>query len=484
MSLAAYFSHSWKHEDTPINLAIWQALSSGCRLLIDRPPLAEESENPPYFISRIEALMRRSDVFVCCLPAKPREKCETPTAGAKGDWRYWKFSPYILFEIRMAERVGIPRFIVYDIESGFQPPPNAPSHSKYIGVRFGEVRKLIENGEQYPSISSGIENWLNELAAYGGISKEFSALTAGILLDKDSDKNVLDDSIREALFHAGIDEIINVSDSFVNDAAISERFRTLSLLVADLSTPRSHFLYGVAHAHVVPTIRLFEKADPDSQEQLPLLLQGHPAGYQYDLVEAKAGDEFFEGIRMRADSAVSSAAPIDGLTEGQDLIRQRTYKRHFVFISHASKQDDRMKEQYGRGLVDAILNECRLLSINVWEYDIKNRSGEDWEIAMNEALEKMTHFVPLITPEYADKDRTMCVKEVNCANERWKKENKDSEDERTFRILPFLVGKNTAADLVKFEDEKVTKERLSEDRPHEVNAKIVAQRILASVIRS
>jgi hypothetical protein len=66
---AMYFSHSWDHDDLPVNLMLWKHLSKHCQLWIDRPePTADEDR--PYFISRIESLLRRADVFVCCLPTR------------------------------------------------------------------------------------------------------------------------------------------------------------------------------------------------------------------------------------------------------------------------------------------------------------------------------------------------------------------------------------------------------------------------------
>jgi len=124
--LSAYFSLSWNARDTLLNVNIWERLARDCHLLIDRPEEAHGGKRP-YFICRIETLMRRSDVFVCCLPALPPERRTSRDPAAVGDWRYNEYSPFILFELRLAERADLPRFVLYDRESRFQPPSHQPA---------------------------------------------------------------------------------------------------------------------------------------------------------------------------------------------------------------------------------------------------------------------------------------------------------------------------------------------------------------------
>src|SRR5437773_4063085 len=123
--LSAYFSHSWKPAHLPLNLAVWERLSKHCHLLIDQPVQRMREMAPPWYISRIEALIRRSDVFIGCVPASDTAVSETKS----GDWRV-RCSPFLLFEIRLAERANLPRFILFDHESRFRPSGQAGTHAR------------------------------------------------------------------------------------------------------------------------------------------------------------------------------------------------------------------------------------------------------------------------------------------------------------------------------------------------------------------
>jgi hypothetical protein len=60
--LAAYCSHSWRPRDVNLNLHVWEELASDCELLVGVPD--EPGANPPYYINRIEELLRRWDLFL------------------------------------------------------------------------------------------------------------------------------------------------------------------------------------------------------------------------------------------------------------------------------------------------------------------------------------------------------------------------------------------------------------------------------------
>jgi hypothetical protein len=155
---SAYFSHSWKFAHLSLNLAIWKRLSTRCLLLIDQPVQTLKDESPPWYICRIESLMRRSDVFVACIP--PGAKSQDSSRA--GDWRL-KCSPYMLFELRLAERANLPRFVLYDRESLLQPPTNAGSHVRYVACRMSEVIARTDRGVDDPSFTDPLDEWLGWL---------------------------------------------------------------------------------------------------------------------------------------------------------------------------------------------------------------------------------------------------------------------------------------------------------------------------------
>lgn len=474
MSQVVYFSHSWKHEDTPLNLAVWSRLAPKCRLLIDRPPLTENALHQPYYISRIEALLRRSDLFACCLPSLPREKWKETTHDDRGDHRFGRLSPYILFEIRLAERAGIPRLVVYDIESGFRPPALIPSHSLYLPLRFAEQRAAIESGDEVYSIDHPIDGWLATVQQFRHPAVERGGLIAGTLCSEGTPSRDLAQPVREALFGAGIDEVVPVSAGVTNDASLSERLRSLDLLVADIECSEAETFYSSAHAHFVPTIRLFRNGGPQTAQDLPFILRGHPAGYQEDMLPAFPDDDVLEKIRERAAATIRSGDTIVDFASGKRLIQQRAYRPHLVFLSHAAKQDDRMADEYRRELIDSILRACDERGIAVWEYDRRNIAGKNWKLDMEEALRTMTHFVPLITDNYLKRDN--CRHELDSVVRR-------CEAGEAVTILPFLVGARTEV-CIQIPGAAVTQKRLPSPEAFAENAGKVVRTILESIVRS
>src|SRR3954451_22245419 len=95
--LAVYFSQSWRPRDVDLNVRVWNEFSPYCELLVDDPE--DSSAEPPYYINRIEELLQRADVFLGVLTYRAQD------SGLR-------CSPYMLFEIRLAERVDLPRLIL------------------------------------------------------------------------------------------------------------------------------------------------------------------------------------------------------------------------------------------------------------------------------------------------------------------------------------------------------------------------------------
>src|ERR1700680_4780163 len=107
---AIYISHSWRPRDVDLNLRVWRELAADCELLVDVPE--EPGANPPYYINRIEELLRRTDLFLSVLTYREPREGEFTEADA-----HLRCSPYSLFEIRVAERADIPRLILSERSS-------------------------------------------------------------------------------------------------------------------------------------------------------------------------------------------------------------------------------------------------------------------------------------------------------------------------------------------------------------------------------
>lgn len=413
--LSAYFSHPWKTH-LPLNLAVWERLCGKCHLLLDRPIQHIFEVRPPYFINRMESLLQRSDVFVACLPFG-----DPPTAAqaAKGgDWQL-RCSPYVLFEIRMAERADLPRFIVYDPRTGFAPPRNPGPHARYVPGRLDEVSQRINEGAN-ATLLMALEEWVSWVERMVSPSMERDLFRAGMLLG--SSTASLRDPLSSAINVVGFDQPVDLAKPYGNDAELVQTLRTLRLLVVDVSDPSLLPIYQMAHALLVPCIRLHTDSARD-EEGLPKILQGHRAGYQDDLLSMSDHDRLLEGLTLRAAAVVDDASPIVALDRGRYELQQRGFKRHLVFVSHDLKGSD-------RALVEEIVTAFREKGIDFWEYETANQAGEDWRANLEDALNAMTHFVAIESPTY---DRsTMCVNEMKRAKER--------ESADRIVILAFRLG--------------------------------------------
>lgn len=414
-SIAAYFSHSWKTH-LPLNLSIWERLSGNCHLLLDRPIQQIFELKPPYFINRLESLLGRADIFVACLPMA---EAPTPDEAARGgDWRL-RCSPYILFEIRIAERADRPRFIMYDPRTGFEPPRNPGPHARYVPGRLDEISGRLNEGGAVIDLAA-IDDWLNWVARVVSPSAERDLFRAAYLLG--GRHAGLEERIGNAVRQAGFDKPVDLADCYRNDAELVETLRMLRLLVVDVSDPEVLPLYQMAHALLVPCIRLHASPTDSTDAHLPAVLRGHRAGYQKDLLGVADGDPFVEAVRERAYSVVEDASPIVGKDPGRYQLQQRGYKKHLVFISHNLKGD-------GRPFVEGLCTRLRELGIDFWEYEHRNLAGEDWRSNLDNALLRMTHFVALETPTYDQSE--MCVKEMKTARDR---EAKGEVEIRAFRV--------------------------------------------------
>ncbi len=458
-SLAAYFSHSWKTH-LPLHLAIWKRLHGKCHLLIDKPVQQTRDSKPPYYISRIESILRRSDAFVACLPAIDAAG-HAEKAGRGGDWRL-RCSPYILFEIRLAERADLPRCILYDPRTGFQPPVHSGSHARYIAGRLDEISLRVENNPDDAALHE-LDRWLEWVEHNRLPGVESDHFRCGLLLGEEKESQALQGVAKEAIANAGLGEPVDVNRDFRHDSDMLQTLRSLKLLVADVASPSMLPLYHAAHALMVPCVRLHSRLGTEKHDELPRVLRGHPAGYQEDLLTCEAPETVFAGICQRVEAVVGDTSPIDTLHKGNYELQQRAYRRHVVFISHDLKGE-------GRELVDQICKQCEDRGIDYWEYDRCNRAGENWPKNMEQALERMTIFVALETPTYDAS--TMCLKEAQRAKERL-----PTEDRLPFRLL------GRASPVVALRGEDPHHEALPSNQSPTENVAKVVENILRRIRR-
>ena len=384
---SAYFSHSWRPQDVDLNQQAWKALCADCNLFVDE----DTAVNPPYFISRIEEYIRRSDLFVAILtyrdsPSERVKQYMAHTGTSSGDYRV-KCSEASLFEVRLAERARKPRLILYERRTRFAPGSPSGSHVRYVDF---DPLDVLRRGSTV--IEDEVQAWLEELR-----KKQFAPRhsrpnqSALLLLGPSHDKEACD-SIKMVLEDEGYTDVKEVADNWTDAQVVSTLFSS-SLLVADVAEAAVSDLYAMAHALFVPTIRL-ARAATDVPQDLPWLLRGHPYGYQADLVRWTSLEDLAAAVKERAAAMRDTRRLIDSYEVGRDFLERRRFtEQHRVFISHNLKGSD-------RPVIDGIVEALRARTISCWEYRSENRSGEEWRAQMREELSAATHAVVILSDGY------------------------------------------------------------------------------------
>jgi hypothetical protein len=409
---ATYCSHSWRPRDVDLNLQVWGELASDCELLVDVPE--ELGANPPYYINRIEELLRRSDLFLGILVER-----EPPKDGGTGQDANLRCSPYALFEIRLAERADMPRLIIYERSSGFRPPRNLRPWEMYVPFDRWMKDRLPEQGQWAKVVRPKIQQW-KEWARGHRLPMSYELSTRAAMIGGVPLSGPAIDVVEGLLRNNGYEPV----RCDIDRQRSSEVFRVLreaGLVVTDFSGLDGGLaqLYGAVHSLGLPSVRMIQSF-AGLEIELPWILRGDPGGYQNDIVTWQVPVDLPGQVepRIKAMSRLSRALR-DG--EATDYLQSKRYSQFFVFISHSLKGPDRV-------LVEEIYQLLKQRQVTPFEYHEVNVAGTDWRQALNDSLAKTTHFIPLLDPDY-EKSPT-CTYELE---EILKRGNQ-------VRILPFMIA--------------------------------------------
>jgi TIR domain len=411
MTLEAYFSHSWKPADVPLNVLVWEVIAEDCKLYVD----LEGALSGTYYINRIEELIRKSDVFVSVLTFRKDAKVEERQ---HPDY-HLRCSPAALFELRLAERARKPRWVLFDDRIGLQPPPAVGELVRYTPIDTGE--ELTRDG---PAIRPEGMSWLQSVRASLNTMQRGRSRQAALLIDDTRpDTQVVSDLLGEAVRDAGFSRVQSIRTNHT-DAEVVSILQSSGLLVAEVGPTAHSDVYGMAHAMFVPTIRFVYAKSP--LETLPRLLEGHPGGYQHDLIVLGDLDDpaaLAKAVHERAEAMRDQRKPIEGVAAGCAYFRNKLYRQHNVFFSHnLSPADADFLEQVfqlleGRG-------------IKAWEYRNNNRSGVIWRDELALALDEATDAVFILDQGFELSEA--CTEELDTLLRR------SQSDKPLQRILPFF----------------------------------------------
>jgi len=377
---AVYGSHSWRPGDVDLNRLVWSEIAKASELLVDVPD--DSAADPPYYISRIEELLRRSDLFVSVLPH--RTEADRPTGGSD----VLQCSVYALFEIRLVERFNLPRLVLYEQSTGFRPPPRVRPSECYVPFVRGRGEVLPEQSNWRKVIQPKIQQWLEWIndhrrpASYEQSTNALVLMPPG--LADDGTCEALESALREAGYDAG-----RLDPRRHGNTQAFRMLHEAGLIVADVGgadAPTAE-LYAAAHSLCIPAIRVL-----DENARLPWILQGHPGGYQHDIVRWTEGAQLAEPIVPRARAMFRLSRALDD-ESARRYFESKRYAPHTVFLSHTLKPPH-------RALVDQVFERLRQRYVNCFEYHQTNPAGEAWKTALADILGKTTHFVVVLTDGY------------------------------------------------------------------------------------
>jgi hypothetical protein len=194
--------------------------------------------------------------------------------------------------------------------------------------------------------------------------------------------------LEQALRDAGYEQIA-LRAAYRNNIELFQILRVAGLVVTEWGVEDSigAQLNTVAHALCVPTIRMMY-----GHQKLPWLLQGHPGGYQQDIVNWTDPEDLPALIRPRASAMFRISQALSG-EKADQYLQSKRYAQNFVFISHTLKPPHRV-------LVERIYELLGQRYVKPFEYHMVNAAGTDWRAELGEQLRNTTHFVVLLTDGY------------------------------------------------------------------------------------
>lgn len=367
--LAVYCSHSWRPRDVDLNLRVWRELGGACELLVDAPE--EPGADPPYYINRIEELLRRTDLFVSVLtyrePSEEQVRC----------------SPYALFEIRLAEQANIPRLVLYERGTNFRPPRNVFAWESYLAFDRGTHDRLPEQRQWTTVIEPKVQQWLEWAKTHRRPASYEQSTCAAILADS-RHWEALERCLQPDY------EVMRCDPARQTSSEVFRLLREAGLVVAELGTGDAirEQLYAAAHGLGIPAIRML--TSEHVQRGLPWILRGYPGGYQHDIVVSDQDLTAQVAPRSKAMFRLSPALSED---IAADYLQSRRYSQFFVFLSHTLKPPDRT-------LVERIYTLLKARHVTPFEYHQVNTAGLDWKQALDGFLRKTTQFVVLLSRDY------------------------------------------------------------------------------------
>lgn len=449
-----YVSHSWRADDVPLNVLVWDFLSGRCLLSVDHQGAALKKGS--FFVNRLEYLIRQSDAFVSVLSYRPDESvagaqpATEPTKKSNGGEEHaLKCSKASLFELRLAERARKPRLVIYDSRTRFRQPATTSDLVCYHAI---DAKREVGRGGR--GIGQVVQEWLSCLDDRRDQGLFLMRNDVTILVDETgANAKEIEEGILDGLNDTRFSEKHFIRAHHL-DSDVVGMLQSSDLFIAEVGGVDNGPL-GVAHALFVPTIRLLTA----EEGPLPSFLTGHPFGYERDIVLATEPEKVAEAIKERVLAMDEDRYLIKDAASGRAYFRSKLARDHKVFLSHNLKGDD-------TSVIQKIVNLFDENAISAWEYRNRMTSGRDWREKLGEAMADSTHVVFIADPEF--ESSPACYEELHY----FRQEARFTDG----HIFPFLWKRSRP--IAPYSD--VDNPALPFDSPKEA-ARIVADRVIEAI---
>lgn len=416
-ALQAYFSHSYRAEERPVNLFFWHLFSAnGFFFTVD--PKSER-----LFVPYLEWLMRASDCFIAVVTRRVVQE-----ENLKNVAPLTQHSPYIEFENRLSIRSGKPRlvFVENGLEAGLFGAPNE--------VHVFDRDTLDKRANLY---SRWVQDFAKAVRDYKLYSDRQIMFTrkAGVMLAENSEvyspkvMKLIEDVLRGGGFTA-----TPIPAHIADDQLLVRQLSEVDLIVTETREPFvTSAAQAFAHAKFVPAIRLSAHQKGESQQlfELPeIITYGYAIGDIEPIVNWQTEDDLVSEL-LRYMRKFQQARTLLGNYEAGKKYFMRAGRRDArVFISNAHTLND---------VALALVNSLKAVSIQCFHYMDSMRIGASWKGELDRELENFDLFIALIDKEYHFSH--WCQYELEFAFKRWQKKD--------VTILPYVLSNTPLPELIK-----------------------------------
>lgn len=408
--IQAYFSHSYRADDSGVNLAFWELFSQ------ERFFFTIDPKSDTFIIPHLERLMRFSDCFIAVVTHRSKEIRKIGNVQLPEPQTIQTYSPYIAFENFLAEMAGKPRlvFVENDLE---------------VGV-FGEDDSVyafdrITLGTRVRQYKDVVHNFANRVRAYINYNEQVVNIThtrkAGIFIQESQDETgysrELISDIKDTLRVGGYtSEIIqpHIGNSL---QVFLRRLSELELIIIDvMDRSTSMDALAIIQAKAIPCIRIAKFSKNDSIDSLKSLelLKDYFIGDDIPVITWNTREDLIKNIFLYLSKFKQARTPFVTFDEGKKYFISAGRKKHKVFISNSGSLNPFALE---------LVKELQTLNIQYFQYMSSSsiEIGTVWEKELEKELSEFNIFVALINDDYHAS--RYCQKELDTAVDRFNKED-------------------------------------------------------------